>query len=518
MMRNKKFLSATLTLAMSMLLSACGTGGSGSGGSDATLIVANGADPVTFDIHKTNDQATTRIAKQMYETLIYQNEDLEFLPGLALSWKEVGNNTYEFVLREGVKFHNGEEFDAFDVEFTMKRAATMPNVAAIVGALDPAKVEVVSKYVVRIGTKTPFGPFIVHLAHPAAAIMNKEAVEQAGADYGIKVAVGTGPFKFVEWISGEKVTLERFEEYWGAKAKVAKLELRTIREAGVRLIGLENGEIDIAYDIAPADLDSVRNNPSLTLLNTSNFGAEYLALNTASNEYLKDKNVRKAIAHIIDVDSIVKAIYKNVGTQMTGPINDKVFGFNSSLQPYAYNETLARQFLSQSAWPNGGFTLRLFVGDNSQERIAVAQVVQAQLLKLNINATLNQLEWGAFLAETAKPIDVTQTDLFLLGWTTVTADADYGLFPLFHSSASSASNRTFFRNAQVDAYLDIGRSSLDQNVRKAAYEAAQAIIRDELPWVFLQTRENVSAISNKVSGFRHHPMGAYNLANVSKND
>jgi peptide/nickel transport system substrate-binding protein len=140
------------------------------------------------------------------------------------------------------------------------------------------------------------------------------------------------------------------------------------------------------------------------------------------------------------------------------------------------------------------------------------------LLKLNINATLNQLEWGAFLAETAKPIDVTQTDLFLLGWTTVTADADYGLFPLFHSSASSASNRTFFRNAQVDAYLDIGRSSLDQNVRKAAYEAAQEIIRDELPWVFLQTRENVSAISNKVSGFRHHPMGAYNLANVSKND
>lgn len=518
MMKKKRGLAPLLALALTLLVSACGSATETATGSDATLVVANGADPVTFDIHKTNDQATTRIARQIYETLIFQNEELEFLPGLATSWREVGDNTYEFTLREGVKFHNGEVFDAYDVEFTMKRAATMPNVAAIVGAIDPNKVQVVSQYVVRIGTKTPFGPFIVHLAHPAAAIMNRKAVEEAGADYGTKVAVGTGPFEFVEWVSGQQVTLDRFDDYWGEKAKVARLELKTIREAGVRLIGLENGEIDIAYDIAPADLDSVRNNPNLTLITTSNFGAEYLALNTASNIYLKDKNVRKAIAHMIDVQSIIRTVHRNVGTQMTGPINEMVFGYNSALQAYSYDENLARKFLAQSQWPTGGFTLRLFVGDNNQERIAVAQVVQAQLQKLNINVTLNQLEWGAFLAETSKPIETTQSDLFLLGWTTVTADADYGLYPLFHSTASSASNRTFFRNAQVDAYLDIGRSSLDQNVRKAAYEAAQAIIRDELPWVFLQTRENVTAISNKVTGFKHHPMGSYLLSNVSKND
>lgn len=512
MMKNKKWFILVMAFAFTLLVTACG-----SGGSQDTLVVANGADPVTFDIQKTNDQATTRVARQIYETLVFQNEELELLPGLALSWTEIGNNTYEFVLREGVTFHNGELFDAYDVEYTMKRALASPTIAHIVGSVDVANIEVVSKYIIRIGTKTPFGPFITHLAHPATAILNQKAVEDAGENFGTKSAVGTGPFRFVEWVSGEKVVLERNESYWGDKAKVAKLEFRTIRESGVRLIGLENGEIDIAFDISPADIASVKANKDLTLINTPNLGAEYLGLNQASNVYLKDKNVRKAIAHVMDVNSIIQTVYQKVGTQMSGPINSSVFGYNSTLQPYTYDEVLAQQFLSQSQWPTGGFTLKLYVGDNSAERIAVSQVVQAQLAKLNITVQINQLEWAAFLQETAKPAETTQADLFLLGWTTVTADADYGLYPLFHSQSSpSAGNRVFFSNAQVDAYLETGRSSSDQAVRRAAYEAAQVIIADELPWVFLQTRENVSAVSKNVVGFKHHPMGSYFLAGVSK--
>lgn len=512
-MRKKKVLVLLLALFSTFGLVACGSSASASD----TLVVANGADPITFDIQATNDQATTRVARQIYETLVHQDEELVLRPGLAKSWTEVGNNTYEFVLRDDVYFHNGEKFTAADVEYTMRRALTSSTIAHIVGSVDPEKIEVVSEYVIRIGTKTPFGPFITHLAHPATAILNQKAVEAGGEDYGTTSAVGTGPFKFVSWVSGEKVVLERNDAYWGQKALMAKIEFRTIRESSVRLIGLENGEIDIAYDISPADTASVRANDKLTLVNTPNLGAEYLGLNQASNDYLKDINVRKAIAHIIDVDAIVKAVYQNVGTQMSGPINSSVFGYNSSLSPYAYDEDLAEEFLGKSAWPSGGFTLRLYVGDNSAERISVAQVVQEQLKKLNITVVINQMEWGAFLAETAKPKETTQADLFLLGWTTVTADADYGLYPLFHSqSTPSGGNRVFYSNSEVDGYLETGRNTSDQAVRKAAYEAAQAIIHDELPWVFLQTRENVSAYRNVVTGFKHHPMGSYFLAGVSK--
>ncbi len=507
----KKLSFLALVLLSFTALSACASS------EDTILVVASGADPVTFDMHATNDIATARIARQIYETLVLQSNDLELLPGLATSWSEIGNNTFEFKLREDVVFHNGDPFTAADVAYTFRRASESPTIGHIIGAIDPDKIEVVDDYTIRIGTKYAFGPFITHLAHPATSIKNQRAVEEAGEDYGSQGVVGTGPFQFVEWNVGEKVVLERFADYWGEPAQVANLEFRTIRESNVRVIGLENGEIDIAYDVAPSDIPVVTGNPELTLINTPNLGAEYLGLNWASNPYLKDANVRKAIAHMIDVDSIVEAIYNNVGTQMTGPINSSVFGYNPNIDPVPYNEQMAQDFLAASQWPTGGFTLRLYVGDNNAERIRVAQVVQTQLEKLGINVSLNQMEWGAFLAETRKPAEESVADLFMLGWTTVTADADYGLYPLFHSESGPAGgNRTFYSNPRVDELLDLGRGSIDQAVRLQAYQEAQAIIAEDLPWVFLQTRENVSAYGAGVEGFEHHPMGSYPLAGVRK--
>ena len=509
----KKFITFALLLVSALALVACGKADTSN-----TLIVANGAETVTFDIQATNDQATTRVSVQIYETLVRQTSDLELVPGLATSWAPVDGeeNTYLFTLRDDVTFHNGEKFTSKDVEYTMRRAAASSTISHIVGTLDVDKIEIVSEYQIKLGTKTPFGPFITHLAHPATGILNEKAVVDGGADYGTKSPVGTGPYKFDTWVSGEKLLLSRYEGYYGTAALTEKVEFRFIKESGQRVIGLENGEIDIAFDISPSDFGSIKQNNSLTLLNTSNLGAEYLGLNQANNPYLKDKNVRKAIAHMIDVPQIIETVYQGVGSPMSGPINEFVFGFNTSLEAYNHNETLAREFLAQSAWPTGGFTLRLYVGDNSAERIRVAQIVQAQLQKLGINVTLTQLAWSAFLAETAKGAD-SLADLFPLGWTTVTGDGDYGLYPLFHSeSTPAAGNRVGYANAQVDTYLELGRTSNNQDERKAAYQAAQVIINDELPWVFLQTRENVTAYSNNIKGFAHHPTGSYLLSGVSK--
>lgn len=497
------------------VLAACG-----GGSSDDVLRVATGSDPVTFDMHRTNDLSTARVAEQIYETLIRQTNDLELVPGLATAWRQIDDTTFEFDLRQGVVFHNGEPFTAEDVVFSIRRALTLEGsvVSHIVGAIDPEGFEIIDDHTLRMSTLYPFGPFLTHMAHPATAIMNEQAFIDAGDDYGTLIAVGTGPFELTEWQTDTKVVLSRFDDYWGEAPSFAGIEFYTIRESSVRVIGLENGEYDIIYDVAPSDIDSVEANSGLTLINTPNLGAEYLGLNTASNEYLKDINVRRAIAHVIDVDAIVSAIYNNVGEQLTGPISPAVFGYNPDIDPIPYDVDMAKGFLSQSAWPNGGFTLRLYVGDNNAERIRVAQVVQEQLqTHLNITVQLNQMEWGAFLAKTREEADVSETDMFLLGWTTVTADADYGLYPLFHSSnAPLGGNRTFFINERVDELLSAGRRSIDQAERLALYQEAQAIIAEELPWVFLQTRENVSAHSNSIEGFEHHPMGSYFLAYVTR--
>lgn len=516
--RNKLWL---LLLASVFIVAACsnsgnngngGNDGSADGGDSSVLVVANGADPVTFDIQATNDQATTRVARQIYDTLITQTNDLELEPGLATEWEEVEENLFEFKLREDVVFHNGEPFTAEDVEFTLCRAVDSPTIGHIVGSIDPDSIEVIDEHTIRVGTSDTFGPFLTHLAHPAVAMLNKEAVEEAGDDYGINTVVGTGPFQFVEWVADTEVVTERFDDYWGDAPELERIEFRTIADPSVRLIELESGSVDIAYDIAPSDIPTVEENDDLTLINTPNLGAEYLGLNSRNDTPLKDVKVRQAIAHAVDVEAIIKTVYMDVGSQMSGPINELVFGFNEDLEPISYDVDLAKELLAEAGYPDGGFSLSLYVGDNSQERIQVSQVVSEVLSEIGITVEVKQMEWGAFLDAAA----VGEPDMFLLGWTTVTTDADYGLYPLFHSNSfGEAGNRTFYENERVDELLDLGRFTSDQDERLEYYHEVQEIIHEEVPWVFLQTRENVTGLSNRVHGFEHHPTGSYDLSEIT---
>ena len=506
-------------LAFVVFIAACGNagdsgeGGAGEGDSGSSeLIVANGADPVTFDIQATNDQATTRVARQIYDTLIIQTNDLELVPGLATEWEEVEENLFEFKLREDVVFHNGEPFTAEDVAYTINRAVESPTIGHIVGSIDPATIEVVDDHTIRIGTNDTFGPFLTHLTHPAVGILNEKAVEEAGDDYGISVAVGTGPFEFVEWVADTHVVAERFEDYWGDAPELERIEFRTIADPSVRLIELESGTIDIAYDIAPSDIPAVEDNGDLTLINTPNLGSEYLGLNVKNDTPIRDVKVRQAIAHAVDVEAIIETVYMNVGSQMAGPINELVFGYNEDLEPIPYDVEAAKELLAEAGYEGGGFTLSLYVGDNSQERIRVSQVVSEALAQIGITVEVVQMEWGAFLDSAAQG----EPDMFLLGWTTVTTDADYGMYPLFHSNSfGEAGNRTFYENARVDELLDLGRYTSDQEKRLEYYHEVQEIINEEVPWVFLQTRENVTGIRNSVKGFEHHPTGSYFLENVT---
>lgn len=512
-------------MACLVLLAGCGSGGDSGGSSgdnnqqssngkpDPTmLVVASGADPVTLDIHDTNDNATTRVARQIYDTLITQTNDLELIPGLATEWEEVGENVYEFTLREDVVFHNGEAFKASDVAYTLTRAADSPSISHIVGAIDVEKIDIIDDYTIRIGTSDTFGPFLTHLAHPAVAMLSEKAVEEAGDDYGIKSAIGTGPFVFEEWVTGTHVNLRRFEDYWGEQAGVEQLQFRTITDSSVRLIELESGTIDIAYDISPSDMATVESHDDLTLIATENLGAEYLGLNVLNDTPLREVKVRQAIAHAIDVEAIIQTVYMNVGSHMAGPINELVFGFNDQLKIREYNVEKAKDLLADAGYEAGGFNLSLYVGDNNPERIRVSQVVAEALSNIGITVEVKQMEWGAFLDAAA----VGEGDMFLLGWTTITTDADYGMYPLFHSSSfGEAGNRTFYQNDRVDELLDFARYSSEQDERLTAYQEAQEIISEEAPWVFLQTRENVSGVRNWVQGFEHHPTGSYYLDTVT---
>ena len=504
-----------LFLSALLFLSGCGTNTKNDdGNSDEPVVlrVADGAEPVTFDIQATNDIPTVRISKQIYETLIFQTSELGLEPGLATEWEEVEENLFEFKLRENVIFHNGEKFTADDVAYTFKRAIESPAIGHIVESIDPETIEVIDEHTIQIGTYETFGPFLTHLAHPTVAILNEKAVEEAGDEYGTDIVVGTGPFEFEEWITGTQVIANRFEDYWGEEPEIDTIEFNIIADSSVRLIELESDAIDIAYDIASSDLKAVEENDELTLINTPNLGAEYLGLSVHNDTPLREKKVRQAIAHVIDVPSIINTVYEGVGEQMSGPISELVFGFNDELDPIEYNVDQAKDLLAEAGYPDGGFTLSLYVGDSNPQRIQVSQIISEALAEIGIDVEIVQMEWGAFLEATA----LGEPDMFLLGWITATADADQGLYPLFHSNnVGEAGNRSFYENDHVDELLDQGKSTMDEDKRLEYYKEAQEIIHDEVPWVFLQTLENVTAINNRVHGFEHYPTGHYVFSPVT---
>lgn len=470
-----------------------------------TLIVGMGADAVSLDPHRSNDTASTRVRSHIYETLIVQTEDLQLVPGLADSWSQIDDLTFEFKLKENVVFHDGSPFDASDVKFTFERALTSPDIGHIIGSL--ASVEVVDDFVVRLTTTQPFAPMLTNLAHAAAAILSEEVVSAAG--YEFAVPIGTGPYKFVEWIAGDKVTLAKFDDYHGTPAIIPNLVFRAIPDNSVRTIELETGAIDIAFDIQPSDVARVGDNPDLTLYRDSNLSTNYIGFNL-EKEPFDDVRVRQAINYAIDMESIVEVVLMGVGAPSFGPIGPNVWGSNQDLEPYAFDVEKAKTLLAEAGLADG-FKTTLWTNDN-KIRIDIAEIVQNQLAAVGIEVTVEVVEWGKYLADTAEG----KHDMFILGWTTVTADADYGLYPLFHSAqVGSPGNRTWFRNDRVDELLTIGRTTVDENARLAAYTEAQQIIRDEAPWVFVNTGENVSGSAKNVVGFVQHPAGAHRLFAVS---
>ncbi|MBS4040121.1 MAG: hypothetical protein KGZ81_05930, partial [Flavobacteriales bacterium] len=369
------------------------------------------------------------------------------------------------------------------------------------------KIEVVDDYTIKISTKEPFAALLAHLAHTATGILNEKAVTAGGDNYG-QNPVGTGPFKFSNWVAGDKIELVKFDEYHGTPAKVQNLVIRNISDNTTRTIELESGQIDIAYDIQPTDVKRVEENANLTLLRDINLSTTYIGFNAAKAPY-NDVRVRQAINYAVDTDSIVEAVYQGVGAPAKGPLGPNVWASHQGLEQYGFNVEKAKELMKEAGYEQG-FKTTIWTNDN-QQRMDIAEIVQNQLKAINIETEVKVVEWGAYLDGTA----AGEHDMFILGWVTVTADPDYGLYALFHSSQhGAAGNRTFYSNAQVDELLDKGRTATDVKEREEAYKQAQEIIRNEAPWIFTWTGENLAGTQKNVQGFKQHPAGHHKLYTV----
>ncbi|WP_027633774.1 glutathione ABC transporter substrate-binding protein [Clostridium hydrogeniformans] len=507
-MKGKRLLkiiaSVVLGVSMTFTLSACGTGAVA--GKD-TLVVAHGADAKTLDPHGTNDQPSSRVSKQIYDRLVEQTETMEIVPGLAKEWKQLDNLTWEFKLRDGVKFHNGEVLKASDVVFTLNRMKNSKSVSSIISSVDTITAKDDSTVIIK--TKEPFAPLLSHLTHTAASILNEKAVKDAGQNYG-QNPVGTGVYKFESWDAGSKINLVRNEDYFGEKGKTPKIVFRNVKEGTNRTIGLETGEIDIAYDVEPVDTKSVREHKQLQLIEEESLSYTHITMNNKKEPFNNPK-VRKALNYAVDKDALIGAILYGAGVKANAPIGKNVFGYTDKTVNYDYDVAKAKELLKEAGLENG-FKTSIWTNDNPV-RVQIAQIIQANLKDVGIDAEIVSLEWGTFLEKTARG----EHDMSIGGWTTVTGDADYALYPLYHSSQhGGAGNRDFYSNKEVDKLLEDAKKSIDPVERKDLYEKAIIAIMDDVPELVLYYgKQNVGA-RKEIEGFKLHPAGHHNLSKVEK--
>lgn len=501
---NKKTASAALFLILALVFTVAVPSFAETEYKD-TLIWGQGADVTSFDPHIGKETPAVEVTDQIFDTLTVLDGKGEVHPCIAESWEAVSDTEYEFKIRKGVKFHNGEEVSAEDVKFSLDRAIHSDYVAYIVNFIE--SVEVKDDETVIVKTKAPYAPVLRNLAVPFAAIVPKAYVEEVGDEEFAKKPIGSGPYKFVSWQKGSNVKMTAFEDYFQGVPETKNLEMRVIPEAAQRTIALETGEIDIAYDIQANDINKIKDNSDLVLIEDSGLTCWYMSFNT-QKEPFDNKLVRQAIRHGIDMPTIIQALVYGAGQPAGDLIAPGVFGY-SGTEPYEYDVDKAKELLKEAGYEDG-FTCTLWVNDN-QSRVEICQAIADMLKKLNITCNVEIVEFGSFIQKTSN----AEHDMAYFGWTTSTADADYSYYSLIHSSQHGApGNRSFFNNEEADKLIEKGRTITDNEERLQIYKELEEILHEESPNATLYYGNINVGASAKVENFELDPNGYHKLEKV----
>ncbi len=467
-----------------------------------TLQFAQGSELRTLDPHSATDIYSRRVLANIFDRLVEKNEELVIVPGIAESWKDESENRRVFYLRKDIKFHDGTPLTSKDVKYSLEKATKSPSVGTLYNLIE--KVETPDDYTVVIVTKEPFGALLHHLSHITASIMS-EKYNTSNPDHHLS-PMGTGPYKFVEWKSGDRVILTRFDDYFRGPAKIKNVHVRNVPEENSRVIGLQTGEIHVSMDITSIARTSILEDEKLKLYEKSGLGVSYLGLNTG-NGILQDKKLRQAVVHAIDRNSIIETIMYNSVQKANSLLGPGVFGYSKDTQTLEYNPKRAKELLKEAGYENG-IDLRLMT-TSSETNTQLATVIQAQLKEVGINMSIEQLEWGAFLTATGSG----EPDLYYMGWSNSSGDADYGLSAMLHSSMMGMpGNRSFFNNSEFDSLLDAGKVELNVDKRKEYYAKAQNIMNDEVPiFPIYFALANAGVNVNEIEGYNQSPINNPNF-------
>jgi ABC-type transport system substrate-binding protein len=489
-----------------------------------TLIIALPKDMVTLDPTFALDNYSVEVIDQIFDTLVTLKSDSSIQPRLATSWKAVSDKVYEFTLRKGVKFHNGRVMTADDVVWTMNRMLDPKTKVPRQQLFMVDKVEKVSDDVVRFTLNQAYAPFLSAMANRALSILPKEEVEKYGENFA-RNPVGTGPFKFISWKSGEGVTLERNPDYFFGKPHLEKVIIKPIPETVVAQQQLETGDVDVIADAMPDDIVRLQNAGLLQLVPGQSY--YYIVFNlkadsapivkTLGKNPFTDKKVREAIVLAFPVTDAIQAVYPGLASQIQafGPIPNSNWAYDPELAKTWPKPDLAKakQLLADAGYPNG-FNFKMEILSMSDApRKAIAQILQSSLSKIGIEASIVAPEMSILLG---RANDQT-FDIGVFGWGGTPDPHDY-VFPLLHTSRrGSGGNNAWYSNPDVDKLIDEAAVSTDQAARKALYNKVQEIFMADLVHIPLYYKPSILGVSKRVQGLKVDPLGYFQLVTADAN-
>lgn len=487
----------------------------------ADLIIATKSGPASMDPHFTATSANAEATKHVFDTLLKSGNKLEVEPNLAVSWKPVDATTWEFKLREGVKFHDGSDFTAEDVKFSIERIpnVTGPNPSTIY-VRRVAGVEVVDPLTVRIKThgSAPTLPndfvrlFIV--SHKAAAAYSTKETAAEGFNTG-KATIGTGPYKFVSWAPTQDLVLEKFDGYWGGAQPWDKVVRKEIPNDAARVAQLKAGQVDLISKVPATDLANLEADPAIDVVKDESVYIPYLEFDFRADSPMVwdkagkklDKNpfldprVREAFDLVIDRQTIADVALEGMGVVPTQLVSANIFGYNKEIQPAAYDVDKAKQLMTEAGFPDGFKVSLNYANDRLPTELGptVAQLLAA----INVQADVNGVPAAVFNPAKTRG----EYSLYMASWGTLTGEANYMLSSLMHTNDKEKSLGAFntrgYSNPEMDKLIEDAGVEMDEAKRRELLEKANLLVASDRPDLPLAV--NVSAWGVKTDKITYTP-------------
>lgn len=524
-MMKKLWLTLALTLLSLLILTACvsqppedATGDSGttestdadnqaSADGGGTLVIAYDRDAETLDHIKTSDYHNALV--YIFDRLVIRDQDFNFHPSLAKEW-EVSDDglTWTFYLKENVKFHDGSELTAHDVKWTFDTIKDPEVGSPAMNDFEPIK-EVIAEddHTVVIKLENPYPNLLFRLSNTVAGIMSKDAYEKYGDEYGTKYVIGTGPFKLKEWVQGDKIVLEKNEEYdWGpdfmennGKPQLDEIVMKIIPEENLRLMELEVGNVHIVRDLTPTMIDSIKDNEDIEIFTGGAPRLGYLAYAT-DKEPFNDVRVRRAINHAINKQEIVDHVFRGYAEVAHGylpPVLTEEYYPDSEKISYEYDVEKAKELLKEAGYEDGlKFTL---AAENASNYGRIAEVLQAQLKEVGIETKIQMYESSSY----TDMLKDGQQELFLrmYGW----QNADI-LDWFLNSKQFPYPNHSRWQDEKTDQMIQEAESMPTWEERVEKYHELQKYLIEQAVWAPIYIPSNSVAVRKEVENFKYDPI------------